>query len=219
MAEDNEIRIDFSNVYDYIENYLGKETFATFAVTHPNGPVIRKSHHMLGWDWGPDLADMGIYRDIYILSTEMGYLHAFRHECEFLPDGNDTPKAQSYQVLYWFMDFDGQILDEKTFTCDVDKTDDADVLVLPTPFDQWDTDKLVYVKLTDMEGNFLSENFYQHCGDKDIAYPQANISVKAVDPLVPSGKGIRSLPRKTDERRTKAQGNPARNKKNQNLSY
>lgn len=88
LAEENEIRINFSNVYDYIENYPGKETFRTFAVTHPNGPVIRKSHHMLGWDWGPDLADMGIYRDIYILSTDLGYLDSFRHECTFLKNGD-----------------------------------------------------------------------------------------------------------------------------------
>ena len=52
LAEENEIRIDLSNVYDYIENYPGKELFRTFAVTHPNGPVIRKAHYMLGWDWG-----------------------------------------------------------------------------------------------------------------------------------------------------------------------
>ena len=88
LKAENEIRIDFSNVYDYIENYPGKETFKTYAVTHPNGPVIRKSHHMLGWDWGPDLADMGIYRDIYILSTNLGYLDSFRHECTFLKNGD-----------------------------------------------------------------------------------------------------------------------------------
>ncbi len=88
LREENEIVVAFSNVYDYIENYPNKESFRTYAVTHPNGPVIRKSHHMLGWDWGPDLADMGIYRDIYILSTELGYLDSFRHECTFLPDGS-----------------------------------------------------------------------------------------------------------------------------------
>ena len=73
LQEENEIRIEFSNVYDYIENYPDKERFVTYAVTHPNGPVIRKSHHMLGWDWGPDLADMGIWRDIYILSTDFNF--------------------------------------------------------------------------------------------------------------------------------------------------
>lgn len=100
LAENNEIRIDFSNVYDYIENYPGKETFRTFAVTHPNGPVIRKSHHMLGWDWGPDLADMGIYRDIYIFSTDLGYLDSFRHECTFLKDGSVKVDVETEMVCH-----------------------------------------------------------------------------------------------------------------------
>lgn len=100
LREENEIRIAFSNVYDYIENYPGKETFQTFAVTHPNGPVIRKAHNMLGWDWGPDLADMGIYRDIYILSTELGYLESFRHRCSFLRDGSVKVDVQTELVCH-----------------------------------------------------------------------------------------------------------------------
>lgn len=88
LREENEISICFHNAYDYIENYPDKEKWASFAVTHPNGPVIRQSHHMLGWDWGPDLSDMGIFRDVYILSTNLGYLESFRHTCVFLPDGS-----------------------------------------------------------------------------------------------------------------------------------
>ena len=121
LQEENEIRIEFSNVYDYIENYPGKEKFETFAVTHPNGPVIRKSHHMLGWDWGPDLADMGIYRDLYIFSTDLGYLNAFRHECTFLPDGSvkvdvETElvcHAQGKLITTLSMDADGTCLQAK----------------------------------------------------------------------------------------------------------
>lgn len=29
-------------------------------------PHIRKAHYMFGWDWGPQLPDLGIWRDIYI---------------------------------------------------------------------------------------------------------------------------------------------------------
>lgn len=100
LREENQIRVEFSNVYDYIENYPDKERFATFAVTHPNGPVIRKSHHMLGWDWGPDLADMGIYRDIYIFSTSLGYLESFRHECTFLADGSVKINVDTHVVCH-----------------------------------------------------------------------------------------------------------------------
>lgn len=88
LRQENELWIDFHNAYDYIENYPDKEKWASYAVTHPNGPVIRQSHHMLGWDWGPDLSDMGIFRDVYILSTDLGYMDSFRHTCHFLPDGS-----------------------------------------------------------------------------------------------------------------------------------
>ncbi len=29
-------------------------------------PHIRKPHYMFGWDWGPQLPDMGIWRDVYL---------------------------------------------------------------------------------------------------------------------------------------------------------
>lgn len=34
--------------------------------TVPGFPHIRKAHYMFGWDWGPKLPDMGIWRDVYL---------------------------------------------------------------------------------------------------------------------------------------------------------
>lgn len=87
LQAENQIRIDFTSPYTYLEKYDDQGLFPTFAETHPKGPCIRKAHSMLGWDWGPDLGDMGIYQDIYILSTEIGYLESFQHTCDFLSDG------------------------------------------------------------------------------------------------------------------------------------
>lgn len=33
-------------------------------------PHLRKAHCMFGWDWGPRIPDMGIYRDVYILEVD-----------------------------------------------------------------------------------------------------------------------------------------------------
>ncbi len=45
---------------------------------------IRKTHCMLGWDWGPFLPDMGIWRDVTLLELEGGRIESFlvrqRHE-------------------------------------------------------------------------------------------------------------------------------------------
>lgn len=87
LSSENEIRVEFQSPYSYIRSYDDKGLFATFALTEKNSPCIRKANYMFGWDWGPNLADMGIFRDISIFSTELGYLEDFRHECTFLPDG------------------------------------------------------------------------------------------------------------------------------------
>jgi beta-mannosidase len=87
LKENNEIRIEFESPYRYIDQYDDQGLFATFGLTHAKSPCIRQPNFMFGWDWGPDLADMGIFRGISILSTDVGYLESFRHECAFLEDG------------------------------------------------------------------------------------------------------------------------------------
>lgn len=40
----------------------------------PGFPHLRKAHCMSGWDWGPKLPDLGIWRDIYIIGYNHGRL-------------------------------------------------------------------------------------------------------------------------------------------------
>lgn len=91
LREHNHIRIHFTSPYQYVWNYKNKEFFgpeqeAAYFV-EPKTSVIRKSNCMFGWDWGPNLGDMGIYRDIYILSTTLGHFEQFRHKVTFLDNG------------------------------------------------------------------------------------------------------------------------------------
>lgn len=88
LKVDNIIKIVFTSPYRYIEEYDDQGQFASFAVSQPKGPCLRKPHYMFGWDWGPDLADMGVWGGVSILSTGLGYMEDFRHECVFLPDGS-----------------------------------------------------------------------------------------------------------------------------------
>lgn len=88
LSAENEIRICFTSPYKYIEAYDDNGLFETYAVTRAKSPCIRKPNYMFGWDWGPDLADMGIARDISVLSTTVGYLEDFRHTVTFLADGS-----------------------------------------------------------------------------------------------------------------------------------
>ena len=67
---ENEICITFRSVLRYIEQYSYRENREIRHVV-PCGAVrgnqlVRKGHSMFGWDWGPQLVDAGIWRDIYI---------------------------------------------------------------------------------------------------------------------------------------------------------
>ena len=66
---ENNIRIEFLSVLKYIENYQyeeNKEVHCVAAGAVKGNHLIRKSHSMFGWDWGPQLPDAGIFRDIYL---------------------------------------------------------------------------------------------------------------------------------------------------------
>lgn len=52
--------------------------------TTPGFPHLRKAHCMFGWDWGPKLPDMGIWRDVTLQGWQAGRIqdvyYAQRHE-------------------------------------------------------------------------------------------------------------------------------------------
>lgn len=66
---ENEICITFRSALRYIENYPYKENKTIHVVpcgAMKGNQLLRKGHSMFGWDWGPQLVDAGIWRDIYI---------------------------------------------------------------------------------------------------------------------------------------------------------
>ena len=69
LQKENHLRIYFHSALTYIREYEatpGKE------ITYePTGGIlgnqyIRKAHSMFGWDWGAQLPDIGIWRDLYL---------------------------------------------------------------------------------------------------------------------------------------------------------
>lgn len=97
LKEHNTLVILFKSSYKYIKEYPNpKNLFQTYAVTDKDSPVIRQPNYMFGWDWAPSLADMGITRDIYILSTKVGYIDYFERRYDFQENQVDvtiTPHA------------------------------------------------------------------------------------------------------------------------------
>ncbi len=64
---DNDISIKFFPVDPYIKERDAKCSLHGSLEPLKGYGHIRKAHCMLGWDWGPCLPDMGIWRDIYLL--------------------------------------------------------------------------------------------------------------------------------------------------------
>lgn len=67
---ENEIRIVFFSTLRYIEDYRcekGKEIGYIPSGSMRGNQYLRKAHSMFGWDWGAQLPDAGIWRDIELV--------------------------------------------------------------------------------------------------------------------------------------------------------
>lgn len=64
---ENQIRILFRSPVQFVEaeDAANDIFYASTGCMHGNA-ALRKAHYMFGWDWGPQLPDSGIFRDIRI---------------------------------------------------------------------------------------------------------------------------------------------------------
>lgn len=63
---ENEIRILFHSPVNYIQHMDSLDHWGGSWLAMRGFPHLRKAHCMFGWDWGPRLPDMGIWREIGI---------------------------------------------------------------------------------------------------------------------------------------------------------
>lgn len=66
----NEILICFQSAILYAEEQHRKEPYYKTPDTVDGFSLVRKAHCQYGWDWGPKLPDMGLFRDVTILAYE-----------------------------------------------------------------------------------------------------------------------------------------------------
>ena len=63
----NQLSVTFASPTKYIaEKYAAQRIWGANAMK--GSPYLRKAHFMFGWDWGPELPDMGIWRDVSIVA-------------------------------------------------------------------------------------------------------------------------------------------------------
>ncbi len=63
-AGDNEIRVTFLSPVQYITQKQAARPMVGVSQAIPGGPYLRKAPCQFGWDWGPQLPPIGIWKDI-----------------------------------------------------------------------------------------------------------------------------------------------------------
>lgn len=63
---ENEIRILFRSSLNFIQRKEAEKPLNSPNVSKKGSAYLRQAHFMFGWDWGPELPDMGIWKDISI---------------------------------------------------------------------------------------------------------------------------------------------------------
>ena len=64
---ENTVRVYFSSPTEYFKYMNSRRKLWISAESIPGAPHLRKGLSMSGWDWGPQLPDMGIYRPVEIV--------------------------------------------------------------------------------------------------------------------------------------------------------
>ncbi len=73
----NFIRIEIESPLKYIEEKEAEKHLWGVDSTVQGFPHIRKAHYMFGWDWGPKLPDMGIWRDVELTGIKTAAIDSF----------------------------------------------------------------------------------------------------------------------------------------------
>ncbi len=73
----NHIVVEFKSPTQFIAKEQMKDPLWGIETTMDGYEHLRKGHHMFGWDWGPQLPDMGIWRDVTLYGMTNGKIEDF----------------------------------------------------------------------------------------------------------------------------------------------
>lgn len=122
-AGTNEIVVELHSPLKYMEEQYEKRPLWGVSSTVPGYQHIRKAHCMFGWDWGPKLPDLGIWRSIYIEEIQNGRIESVylrqklsgNEACLTVEVENEIfTEAEGMQVVCIVTAPDGSVAAEKT---------------------------------------------------------------------------------------------------------
>lgn len=79
LEEQNELTVHITSPLRYIAEKQQAHPLWGVDSTAAGFPHIRKAHYMFGWDWGPQLPDMGIWRDVYLECRDSGSIRCVQY--------------------------------------------------------------------------------------------------------------------------------------------
>jgi beta-mannosidase len=92
-AEGNELRIDFKSVMNHTARKQAERSLPGASQAIPGGPHVRKAPCHFGWDWGPKLAPVGVWKDIRLEAFDSSRLSDV-HLRQFHADGTVRIEAR-----------------------------------------------------------------------------------------------------------------------------
>lgn len=85
LRDINTVEVTIFSPLRYIAKRQAEHPLWGVDSTVPGFPHIRKAHYMFGWDWGPALPDLGIWRDVYLELWDKGRITSV----QYLQDHHD----------------------------------------------------------------------------------------------------------------------------------
>ena len=77
---ENELTVICRNIHPYIKEKAKELNLMNTLQALEGFGYIRKAHCMLGWDWGPFLPDMGIWKDVWLITKNSARIEEFKIE-------------------------------------------------------------------------------------------------------------------------------------------
>ena len=79
LKAENTLEVQIASPLRYIAEKQAEHPLWGVNSTVAGFPHIRKAHYMFGWDWGPQLPDMGIWRDVYLECWDTGRIRSVQY--------------------------------------------------------------------------------------------------------------------------------------------
>lgn len=100
-AGENRLEVRISSPLEYVEKAYEKRKIYGVDTTVNGYPHLRKCHCMFGWDWGPQLPDMGVWRSVELIAANAGIMRNVYAVQRYSKDYSALTLTVSHETDAW----------------------------------------------------------------------------------------------------------------------